>query len=342
MTVIYEKLKSSLMQEQYTWLITGVAGFIGSNLLHELLKLNQKVIGIDNFYTGFKKNLKQVLNYVSHDQRNNFKFYEGDICSIATCQKVVAGADYVLHQAALGSVPRSLKSPEETHTTNTTGFINILKCSVNANVKRFVFASSSAVYGDLSDEFKIEERIGKPLSPYAVSKYTDELYAHVFSVCYKIETIGLRYFNVFGPFQDPNGPYAAVIPRWIKAILQNSQVVIYGDGETSRDFCYVDNVVQANLLAATVENKNAINTIYNIAVGEQNSLKKLYDLIIKAVGTVSHTDLVHDDFRAGDIRHSLANIDRAKSLMGYSPSHTLADGLKSMMTWYRSSLMNMT
>jgi UDP-N-acetylglucosamine 4-epimerase len=334
----YETLRSYLKQNQKVWLITGVAGFIGSNLLQHLLKLNQIVIGIDNFSTGYNENLLAIQDAVSQEQNKNFTFYEGDICSMSDCEKVTTGVSYVLHQAALGSVPRSLKIPEETHFTNTNGFINILKASIKSQVKRFVYASSSAVYGDSTDLPKTEEKIGKPLSPYAVSKYTGELYAHVFSNCYGIETIGLRYFNVFGPHQDPNGPYAAVIPRWIKAVLQNTAVHMNGDGTTSRDFCYIENVVQANLLSATTENKNSVNTVYNVAIGEQNTLKKLYDLIVETIGATDYDQLIYNDFRSGDIRHSLANIDKAKSLLGYCPTHTLGDGLKTMLDWYRLSL----
>lgn len=333
----YEKIKQTLPQEPKVWLITGVAGFIGANLLKQLLQLNQTVIGIDNFCTGYKENLSRVLAALPEQQKKRFRFHEGDIRSLKDCRKVTEGVDYVLHQAALGSVPRSLKSPKKMHSINTSGFINILKSSMKSSVKRFVYASSSAVYGDSIELPKREDIIGKPLSPYAVSKYTGELYAYVFSQCYGIETIGLRYFNVFGPYQDPNSHYAAVVPRWIKSVLQNTSLTVYGDGESSRDFCYIDNVVQANLLAATSPNKNALNTVYNIAVGEQNTLKKLSQLIIQTTGRCDYNQIVYHDFRKGDIRHSLANIDKAKTLLGYSPTHRLADGLKLMIDWYVAS-----
>lgn len=334
----YEQLKQTLAQQPQTWLITGVAGFIGSNLLETLLRLNQKVIGIDNFSTGDMKNLAGVLNSVPADQQQRFYFHEGDICNLDDCRKVAAGVDIVLHQAALGSVPRSIKTPDTTHANNATGFLNMLLAAKEANVKRFVYASSSSVYGDSPDLPKKEEKIGNPLSPYAVSKYTNELYAKAFSTCYGMETIGLRYFNVFGPRQDPHGPYAAVIPLWITALLQNKPVYINGDGETSRDFCYVENAVQANLLAATTQNPDAINTVYNIAVGEQNTLKKLYDLIVETLNLPAKQELVYRDFRSGDIRHSLGDVEKARHLLGYTPTHQLHNGLQAMMTWYRDAV----
>ncbi len=336
----YEKLRHELLQHQHTWLITGVAGFIGSNLLETLLKLNQKVVGLDNFATGFKKNLEEVLEKVTPEQRDNFLFYQGDICVLSDCAKAMKGVDLVLHQAALGSVPRSIKTPEITHATNVTGFLNSLMVAKDAGVKRFVYASSSSVYGDHPDLPKQEDKIGNPLSPYAVSKYTNELYAKAFSTCYGIETIGLRYFNVFGPRQNPAGPYAAVIPLWISALLKNEPVNINGDGETSRDFCYVENAVQGNLLAAMTQNKAAVNTVYNIAVGQQNTLKTLYSLLVENLNLSTQQELLYKNFRSGDIRHSLADVDKAKKLLGYHPAYSLQSGLKEMMEWYRVALVN--
>lgn len=330
----YDGLKQTLLQQPRTWLITGVAGFIGSNLLETLIKLNQNVIGIDNFSTGSKKNLDNVLQHLSPNESKRFEFHEGDICLLETCRKVVPQVDYVLHQAALGSVPRSIKTPEMTHANNATGFLNMLLAAKDANVKRFVYASSSSVYGDSTDLPKKEEKIGNPLSPYAVSKYSNELYAKAFSTCYGMETIGLRYFNVFGPRQDPHGPYAAVIPLWINALLNDKPVYVNGDGETSRDFCYVENAVQANLLAATTSNPEAINTVYNIAVGEQNTLKKLYELIVSNLNISHPQPLQYRDFRSGDIRHSLGDVGKAKKLLGYAPTHKLNNGLAAMMPWY--------
>jgi len=330
MSNCYEKLKEDLKLNQYTWLITGVAGFIGCNLLETLLQLDQIVIGIDNFSTGFQANLDEVLSIFPQKQQNHFKFYEGDICSPEDCKKVMQGVDIVLHQAALGSVPRSIKAPELTNATNVNGFLNVLTAAKEAEVKRFVYASSSSVYGDSQELPKNEEKIGNPLSPYAVSKYTNELYAKAFSTCYGIKTIGLRYFNVFGPRQNPNGPYAAVIPLWVNALKEKKPVYINGDGETTRDFCYVDNAIQANLLAAMTANSEAMNRVYNIAVNEQNTLKKLYDMIVENLN-LSNAKVIYRNFRDGDIRHSLANIDNANRLLGYVPQYNLDDGLKKML-----------
>lgn len=333
MTSGYNEVKQELSQRQYTWLITGVAGFIGSNLLEELLKLNQKVIGCDNFATGSQKNLQDVLNSVSKAQQQNFHFHEIDICSLDDCKRIMSGVDFVLHQAALGSVPRSIKTPEITHATNADGFLNVLIAAKDAKVKRFVYASSSSVYGDSPDLPKKEDHIGNPLSPYAVSKYTNELYAKAFANCYGINTIGLRYFNVFGPRQSPDGPYAAVIPLWVNSLMQNESVYINGDGETTRDFCYVANAVQANLLAAMTKNPEALNQVYNIAVNDQNTLKKLYELITNFLKLSTPPKLIYRDFRSGDIRHSLADISKAKKLLGYTPIYKLEDGLKKMLEW---------
>lgn len=331
----YEILKQELQQSPRNWLITGVAGFIGSNLLEELLKLDQNVIGIDNFSTGSKANLEDVLQQVTTAQKKRFHFYEGDICSLDDCRKVVAGSNHILHQAALGSIPRSIKTPEATHATNATGLLNMLIATKDAKVQRIVYASSSSVYGDSPDLPKKEEKIGNPLSPYAVSKYTNELYAKAFSACYDIQTIGLRYFNVFGPRQNINGPYAAVIPKWISSLLREEPLFINGDGETSRDFCYVENAIQANLLAATTKNPDAINRVYNIAVGEQNTLNKLYAMIVENLNLTTNQALEYRDFRAGDIKHSLADIENAKKFLGYAPQYKLSDGLEKMMKWYQ-------
>jgi len=324
-----------LQNQSYTWLITGVAGFIGSNLLEHLLKLNQKVIGLDNFSTGYKHNLDEVLQSVSHAQKENFTFYQGDICNIEDCRRAAEGVDYVLHQAALASVPCSLKYPERTHAVNVTGFLNMLMAAQDKKVRRFVYASSSSVYGDSQTLAQVENDIGKPLSPYAATKYIDECYASVFANCYGIETIGLRYFNVFGPRQDPNGAYAAVIPLWVSALLHNKPIYIYGDGETSRDFTYVDNVVQANLLAATVQNKRALNQVYNIAMGERTTLNQLYTFIRDIFKAPTSVKPIYKDFRKGDVRHSLADIDKAKDFLGYVPEYNLSDGLLIAKDWYK-------
>ncbi len=317
---------------QSTWLVTGVAGFIGSHLLECLLGDGQKVIGLDNFATGHQKNLDEVLSQVKGD----FQFIQGDIRDPAVCQKAVKGVDFVLHQAALGSVPRSIQDPLTTHDVNVTGFLNMLIAAKDAGVKRFVYASSSSVYGDSPILPKVEAHQGNPLSPYAVSKMTNELYAKAFSNCYDIETIGLRYFNVFGARQDPNGQYAAVIPLWVKALLQNEPVYINGDGETSRDFCYVKNVVQANILAATTQNQAAVNTAYNIAVGEQTTLNQLYQALAKRLN-ISGRSPVYRAFRPGDVRHSLASIGKAVDLLGYQPTHQIDAGLNEAIAWYSSS-----
>ncbi len=318
---------------QSTWLITGVAGFIGSHLLEHLLRNGQRVVGLDNFATGHQRNLDEVLSQVQGD----FRFIQGDIRDVQICEEAVRGVDYVLHQAALGSVPRSINDPMTTHDVNVTGFLNMLIAAKNARVKRFVYASSSSVYGDSPILPKVETHQGNPLSPYAVSKMTNELYAKAFGSCYGFETIGLRYFNVFGARQDPNGPYAAVIPLWVKALLNNEPVYINGDGETSRDFCYVKNVVQANILAATTQNKAAVNTAYNIAVGDQTTLNQLYAALIKRLDIHHGPKPVYRDFRLGDVRHSLASIEKASSFLGYKPTHKIDAGLDEATQWYISS-----
>lgn len=329
----YEEIKSYLIEHQFSWLITGVAGFIGSHLLEELLMLNQKVIGIDNFATGYKHNIDEVLDIVPSQYKNNFTFYEGDICSLSDCERVVSQAQYVLHQAAIGSVPRSLKDPFTTNDTNVTGFLNILNTAKNHKVKRLVYASSSSVYGDSAIMPKREESIGNPLSPYAVSKMTDELYAKAFASCFGMETIGLRYFNVFGSRQDPNGAYAAVIPIWAKSIIKGEPVFINGDGTTTRDFCYVKNVVQANLLSAMALDLVAVNKVYNVAYGEATSLSELCSSLFSILN-IKMANVENRDFREGDIKHSLADISNAKNLLGYSPEYSLYDGLKQAMPWY--------
>jgi UDP-N-acetylglucosamine 4-epimerase len=334
----YAKLKADLVMNPRTWLVTGVAGFIGSNLLETLLNLNQRVIGLDNFATGKRDNLAEVRGMVGEEKWLNYRLVEGDICNLQDCQAACAGVDYVLHQAALGSVPRSLEAPLDTNETNITGFLKMLTAARDAGVRRFVYAASSSTYGDHPALPKAEENIGKPLSPYAVTKYVNELYADVFARCYGFETIGLRYFNIFGRRQDPDGAYAAVIPRWFSALLRGETVYINGDGETSRDFCYIDNTVQANLLAACAGEKAAMNQVCNIAVGDRTSLNELFHLIRDAVAKVypqvQGVQPVYRDFRAGDVRHSLADIGKAKRLLGYVPTHTIRTGMLEAAEWY--------
>jgi UDP-N-acetylglucosamine/UDP-N-acetylgalactosamine 4-epimerase len=340
----FEKLKIQLQSEPQIWLITGVAGFIGSNLLEHLLKLNQRVVGLDNFGTGYQRNLDEVKALVTDAQWANFNFIQGDIRKLDDCRHAVNGVSYVLHQAALGSVPRSIEDPIATNQNNIDGFLNMLVAARAAKVKRFVYAASSSTYGDHPDLPKIEDKIGKPLSPYAVTKLVNELYADVFGRSYGFQSIGLRYFNIFGRRQDPNGAYAAVIPKWIAALIKNESVYINGDGETSRDFCYVDNAVQANLLAATNADENATNKVYNVAVGDRTSLNQLYLSLRDNLGNqfqhLVNATPVYRDFRAGDVRHSLADISRAIKLLGYSPTHRINDGLKEAMGWYVNFLKN--
>lgn len=328
----YIEIQETLLSSKHKWLITGVAGFIGSNLLEKLLQLNQSVVGLDNFSTGHHHNLDEVKRTVSEEQWNNFKFIEGDITNIDDCNKAVLKIDYVLHQAALGSVPRSIANPIATNNANINGFINILNSSKDANVKRFVFAASSSTYGDHPALPKKEDIIGKPLSPYAITKLVNEMYADMFYTCYGLEYVGLRYFNVFGKRQDPNGAYAAVIPKWINQILNNLDIEIYGDGKTSRDFTYVDNVVQMNILAATTSNSTAVNQIYNTAVGEQNSLNELFNEINKNLMEYNkiskNSRLTYKDFRKGDVKHSLADISKAQNLLSYNPTDRFREGIK--------------
>ena len=325
----FEQIKQDLLAKQYTWLVTGVAGFIGSHLLEFLLAHQQRVIGLDNFATGYRHNLQESPL---------FTFIEGDIRESKTCQQACEGIDFVLHQAALGSIPRSIKDPITTHEVNATGFVNMLTAAKEAQVKRFVYASSSSVYGDSPVLPKVETHQGNPLSPYAVTKMTNELYAKAFSNCYGIETIGLRYFNVFGARQDPNGPYAAVIPLWVQALIRDEPLYINGDGETSRDFCYVANVVQANILSAFATQQEALNTAYNVAVGAQTTLNTLYYHLRNLVGNQTH-QVSYRDFRAGDIRHSLADISKAKNLLAYAPTHTVEQGLALAIDWYKKNVV---
>ncbi|MDN3987416.1 NAD-dependent epimerase/dehydratase family protein [Zwartia vadi] len=338
MTSTYKTLKQELVQAPKTWLITGAAGFIGSNLLETLLTLNQKVVGLDNFATGHTRNLDEVKNAVSAAQWSHFMFIEGDIRALDACRTACKGVDFVLHQAALGSVPRSLEDPITTNSANIDGFLNMLVAARDAKVKSFIYAASSSTYGDHPGLPKVEDAIGKPLSPYAVTKYVNELYADVFARAYGLSSIGLRYFNVFGKRQDPNGAYAAVIPKWIAAMLKEKQVFINGDGETSRDFCYVQNVIQANLLAATAVDTQAINQIYNVAVGDRTTLNQLHQYIKKnlldQIPGLKITSPVYREFRSGDVRHSLADISKAKKLLGYQPTYRIEKGLAEAMSWY--------
>ncbi|WP_216936726.1 NAD-dependent epimerase/dehydratase family protein [Acinetobacter sp. BY484] len=337
----YQTVCEQLQQAPKTWLITGVAGFIGSNLLETLLKLNQNVVGLDNFATGHQHNLDEVQSLVKPEQWANFKFYEGDIRNFADCQQACAGVDYVLHEAALGSVPRSIADPITTNAANITGFLNMLTAARDAEVKSFTYAASSSTYGDHPALPKVEENIGKPLSPYAVTKYVNELYAEVFARTYGFKTIGLRYFNVFGKRQDPNGAYAAVIPKWTAAMIAGDDVFINGDGETSRDFCFIENTVQANILAATTQNDEAKNQVYNVAVGDRTTLNDLFNAIKAALnenGVTYTKEPVYRDFRAGDVRHSQASIKKIENLLGYEAKYNIDEGIDLAMNWYSSKV----
>ena len=331
-------LKSDLTKRSSSWLVTGVAGFIGSNLLETLLSLGQKVVGLDNFSTGFQANLDDVRAQVGEEAWQRFTFLEADICDLDACHKAVDRVDYVLHQAALGSVPRSIEDPVRTNHSNIDGFLNMLVAARDAGVKRFVYAASSSTYGDHPGLPKVEDTIGAPLSPYAVTKYVNELYADVFARAYEMQCIGLRYFNVFGPRQDPMGAYAAVIPRWFEALCKGATCQINGDGETSRDFCYIDNTVQANLLAATVTDSAAVNHVYNVAVGGRTTLNELFyqirDLVAQGSSAIGGLEPVYAQFRAGDVRHSQADISKARQLLGYEPTHTVAQGLSATGQWF--------
>ena len=356
----YEELQVKLMSQPKTWLITGVAGFIGSNLLETLLKLNQRVVGIDNFSTGHQRNLDEVQKLIAPEQWNNFQIIRGDIRNLEDCRSVMSfvslsrgclgdardhateAVDYVLHQAALGSVPRSIQDPIATNQNNIDGFLNMLIAARDAKVLRFVYAASSSTYGDHPGLPKVEHLIGNPLSPYAVTKLVNELYSEVFARTYGFKSIGLRYFNVFGPRQDPKGAYAAVIPKWTSAMIKDEPVFINGDGETSRDFCYVANAVQANLLAATSMEMSAVNQVYNVAVGERITLNELFEAIrFRLEARFSHLKgfkPIFGEFRVGDVRHSLADIAKSSSLLGYKPTHPVFEGLTDAMEWYVSNL----
>jgi UDP-N-acetylglucosamine 4-epimerase len=333
----YEQIQAELRQAPKIWLVTGVAGFIGSNLLETLLKLDQRVVGMDNFATGHQRNLDEVQTLVTPDQWANFQFIQGDIRQLANCQKACDGVDYVLHQAALGSVPRSLADPIATNETNITGFLNMLVAARDAKVQSFTYAASSSTYGDHPALPKVEENIGNPLSPYAVTKYVNELYASVFARSYGFKTIGLRYFNVFGPRQDPNGAYAAVIPKWTDALIKGETVFINGDGETSRDFCFVANAVQANLLAACAK-EDGQDQVYNVAVGDRTTLNQLFKALSDALEANGVEPVVkkpsYRDFRVGDVLHSQANIGKAQGLLGYGPTHDISAGIQVATSWY--------
>ena len=336
----YDEVKKQLIQTPKTWLVTGVAGFIGSNLLETLLLLNQKVIGLDNFATGHQHNLDEVQSEVSSKQWHNFTFIKGDIRNFEDCQKALTidntAVDYILHQAALGSVPRSIADPILTNSANITGFVNMLTAAKDAKVTTFVYAASSSTYGDHPALPKVEENIGKPLSPYAVTKYVNELYADVFNKTYGLNTTGLRYFNVFGKRQDPDGAYAAVIPKWTAAMIENQDLFINGDGETSRDFCFVENAVQANILAATADEEGK-NQVFNVALGDRTTLNELFSSLVSALSLnkVSYSkQAIYQDFRAGDVRHSQADISKAKSLIGYQPEFRIQQGINKAMPWY--------
>lgn len=336
----YRAVKAELRERPRSWLVTGAAGFIGSHLVEHLLRLDQRVVGLDDLSTGHLGNLFDALAQVSTEQAARFRFLEGDIRDAGACARACQGADVVLHQAALGSVPRSIEDPIHTHEVNVTGFLRVLVAARDAGVRRVVFASSSSVYGDHPALPKSEEALGRPLSPYAVSKLADELYGHAFGSCYGLGLVGLRYFNVFGPRQDPDGPYAAVIPRWFAGLRDGGEVVINGDGETSRDFCYVENVVQANLLAATTRDAGAVGQAFNVACGERTTLNQLFALIRDRVAR-QHPEALgveprYRDFRPGDVRHSLADVGKAARLLRYAPTHSVREGLDASWQWYAS------
>ena len=336
MTTNYQDALTRLLQEPRKWLVTGCAGFIGSNLLETLLRHGQTVVGLDNFATGHRHNLDDVRVQVGEQNWARFRFVEGDIRHLDTCRQALEGTQLVLHQAALGSVPRSLADPITSNAVNIDGFLNMLVAARDAGVKAFVYAASSSTYGDHPGLPKVEDRIGRPLSPYAVTKFVNELYADVFARSYGFSSIGLRYFNVFGKRQDPNGAYAAVIPKWIAAMIRGEDVVINGDGETSADFCFIENVVQANILSALAQ-EQGVNQVYNVAVNARTSLNQLFDILVR---TLADNDVVYAkkpvyrDFRAGDVRHSQADVSKAARLLGYQPTHTILQGLQAAMPWY--------
>ncbi|MFT4517681.1 MAG: UDP-N-acetylglucosamine 4-epimerase [Halioglobus sp.] len=334
----YEALESELRENPARWLVTGAAGFIGSHLVETLLKLGQNVVALDNFATGSQANLDDIRVQVGSEAWANFTFIEADICDLEACESAAQNTDYILHQAALGSVPRSLADPVRTNQANVDGFLNMLLAARNASVKRFVYAASSSTYGDHPGLPKVEDTIGKPLSPYAVTKYVNELYADVFARSYDMDCIGLRYFNVFGPRQDPQGAYAAVIPRWFEELCSGSAPRINGDGETSRDFCFIKNTVQANLLAATSRNPESGNQVYNVAVGGRTSLNELFhsirSLLAADNAAVASIEPEYGDFREGDVRHSQADISKVSDFLGYTPTHTVSQGLAVTSDWF--------
>ena len=338
----FEKTKQELLDSPKTWLVTGVAGFIGSNLVEFLLKHNQKVRGLDNFSTGHQHNLDDIKANVTQDQWQNFSFTKGDIKDYDTCEAITKDVDIILHQAALGSVPRSIDDPVTSNLSNVTGFLNMLTAAKNNKVNRMVYASSSSVYGDSKELPKVEERTGNLLSPYAVTKYANELYAGVFHKVYGFEAIGLRYFNVFGKRQDPNGAYAAVIPKWLGSLINDEDVFINGDGETSRDFTYIANVIQSNILAGTTTNKEAFGEVFNAGIGGRLTLNDLYNSINRELEEnldgFKTKKAIYRDFRAGDIRHSNANIDKLKNATGYEPTHDIDKGLNESIKWYIENL----
>ena len=340
MSSAFEQLGQRLLSQPVRWLVTGCAGFIGSHLVETLLKLDQTVVGLDNFATGHRRNLDEIKALVAPGQWQKFHFIEADIRDPEACRHACREVDFVLHQAALGSVPRSLADPLATNAANIDGFLNMLVAARDAKVRRFVYAASSSTYGDHPDLPKVEQTIGRPLSPYAVTKLVNELYAEVFGRCYGFSSIGLRYFNVFGTRQDPEGAYAAVIPRWTRAMLLGEQVLINGDGETSRDFCFVANAVQANLLAATTEHPAAVNQVYNVALDDRTSLNRLF-LLLRDVLAETRPELGslqpgYAEFRPGDVRHSQADISKARHLLNYAPTHRLDEGIRVAMPWYVS------
>ncbi len=332
--------REALAAKPLRWLVTGSAGFIGSHLIEALLRLGQPVVSVDNFATGYRHNLDEVAQAVGEAAWRSHKFIEGDIADAQLCRRACADVDIVLHEAAIGSVPRSIDDPLGTHAANATGTLNMLVAARDAGVSRFVYAASSSTYGDHPGLPKVEDAIGRPLSPYAVTKYMNELYADVFGRCYGLPTVGLRYFNVFGPRQDPQGAYAAVIPRWVAAMLEGRPITIYGDGDTTRDFCYVANVVQANLLAATATDPQAAGQVYNVAVGGRLSLNDLYAMMREAIAA-RHPQLaiapaIYANFRAGDVRHSQADIGKARARLGYEPTHDVRAGLAAALPWYEA------
>jgi UDP-N-acetylglucosamine 4-epimerase len=342
-SIAFDRLCQQLRSQPARWLVTGCAGFIGSHLIETLLKLEQTVVGLDNFSTGYRRNLDEVKALVSPAQWKKFLFIETDIRNPDDCYRACQEIDYVLHQAALGSVPRSLADPLATNASNIDGFLNMLVAARDAKVRRFVYAASSSTYGDHAELPKIEEVVGRPLSPYAVTKLVNELYAEVFARCYGLPSIGLRYFNVFGARQDPEGAYAAVIPCWTRALLLGEGVMINGDGETSRDFCFVANAVQANLLAAKTQKPEAINQVYNVALNRRTSLNSLFEILREVLAEIkpelSGVRPGYREFRAGDICHSQANIAKARRLLEYAPTHSLEEGIRQAMPWYVSHFM---